>query len=70
MPSIESHDDGLRRTFRVVIPSADLKAEVDAKIAETAPRKAPIMMRLPPYGESRRAPHGRSRPRGRPRNRA
>jgi trigger factor len=38
MPSIEAQDDGLRRTFRVVIPSADLKAEVDAKIAETAPR--------------------------------
>lgn len=38
MPSIETQEDGLRRTFRVVIPNADLQAEVEAKIAETAPR--------------------------------
>jgi trigger factor len=38
MPSIETQVDGLRRTFRVVIPVADLRAEVDAKIAEAAPR--------------------------------
>jgi len=38
MPSIETQEDGLRRTFRVVIPSADLQAQVEAKIAETAPR--------------------------------
>ena len=38
MPSIETQEDGLRRTFRVVIPSADLRAQVEAKIAEAAPR--------------------------------
>jgi trigger factor len=30
--------DGLRRTFRVVVPAADLKAQLDAKLAEVAPK--------------------------------
>lgn len=38
MHSTEIAADGLRRTFRVVIPAAAMKAELDAKIEEVRPK--------------------------------
>lgn len=38
MQSTEIAADGLRRTFRVVVPAADMKAELDAKIEEVRPK--------------------------------
>ncbi len=38
MSSTEIAADGLRRTFRVIIPAADMKAELDAKIEEVRPK--------------------------------
>jgi trigger factor len=38
MSIVETSADGLRRTLRVVIPAAQLNAQIDAKIGEAAPK--------------------------------